>query len=417
MAATGSPAARAKTPISETGSTMQFHIKAVDAKQEIVALDLNAASESTAIDAAHGLGLTVLTVRSQGLALPLSLGQSSGFPTTLFSIELMSLFEAGLNVVEALQTLSEKEAYGERQVVLSGLLGAISRGESFSQAVSRFPQHFSPLYVATLKASERTGNVREALSRYIAYQEALDRVRKKVLAAAIYPAILIVVGALVLSFLMFYVVPRFARVYEDISGNLPFFSAMLLAVGRSIHQHGWMVGLLGACTVAFGVWGASQASFRAWLNQHLWQIPGLGQRMKTYQLARLYRMLGMLLRAGIPLVQALNMVRDLLSAHLRPHLVHARELIEQGKSMSAAFDATELATPVAARMMAVGERSGEMGEMMEQIARFHDDEISRFIDWFTRAFEPILMAVLGVAVGGVVVLMYMPVFELAGSIQ
>lgn len=396
---------------------MRFEINAVDARQNVVTLDLKAASEANAIDAARRLGLEILSVRSRGLALPFPLGRSSSFPTALFSIELISLLDAGLNVVEALQALSEKEAHGERRVVLSGLLEAISQGESFSRATARFPQHFSPLYVATLRAAERTGNVREALSRYVEYQEALDRVRKKVAAASIYPAILVVVGVLVLCFLMFYVVPRFARVYEDVSGNLPFFSAMLLAVGRGVNRHAWMIGLLGACAAAAGIWGATQPSFRAWVNQKLWAMPALGARMKIYQLARLYRTVGMLLRAGIPVVQSLDMVRELLSAHLRPHLVRARMLISEGKSMSAALDATGLATPVAARMMAVGERSGEMGDMMEKIARFHDEEISRFVDWFTRAFEPILMAVLGLAVGLVVVLMYMPIFELAGSIH
>lgn len=396
---------------------MQFQVNAVDAKQEIVVLNLQAANEATAIDAAHKLGLTVLSVRSQGLGLRFSLGRAPEFPITLFSVELMALLDAGLNLVEALQTLSEKESHSERQTVLSGILWAIYRGESFSQAVSRFPQHFSPLYVATLKASEQTGNLHEALSRYIAYEEELDRVRKKIISATIYPAILIVVGSLVLAFLMFYVVPRFALVYEGVSGNLPFFSAMLLAVGRGIHRHGWLIGLFGICAVALGIYGASRTSFRAWFNERLWRIPALGERMKIYQLARLYRTVGMLLRAGIPAVQALDMVRDLLAAHLRPQLVRAKKLVEEGRSMSAALGTTGLATPVAARMMVVGERSGEMGEMMGRIAQFHDEEISRFIDWFTRAFEPILMAVLGVAVGGVVVLMYMPIFELAGSIQ
>jgi general secretion pathway protein F len=125
----------------------------------------------------------------------------------------------------------------------------------------------------------------------------------------------------------------------------------------------------------------------------------------------------MLLRAGIPALQALDMVHDLLAAHLRPHLMAARKLVAEGRAMSAALGSTGLVTPVAARMMVVGERSGGMGEMMGRIAQFHDEETARFIDWFTRAFEPILMAVLGLAVGGVVVLMYMPIFELAGSIQ
>jgi general secretion pathway protein F len=111
------------------------------------------------------------------------------------------------------------------------------------------------------------------------------------------------------------------------------------------------------------------------------------------------------------------MVRDLLAAHLRPQLMQAKNLIEEGKPMSAALAAAGLATPVASRMMAVGERGGDMGQMFMQIARFHDDEVARYIDWFTRAFEPLLMAVLGSAVGLVVVLMYMPIFELAGSIN
>jgi general secretion pathway protein F len=139
--------------------------------------------------------------------------------------------------------------------------------------------------------------------------------------------------------------------------------------------------------------------------------------MKTYQLARLYRTAGMLLRAGIPALQALEMVRDLLSAHLRPRLAQALRLVAEGKPMSAAFGAAGLATPVAARMMLVGERSGDMGAMLSQIARFHDDETARHVDWFTRAFEPLLMAALGIGVGLIVVLMYMPIFELAGSIR
>jgi len=396
---------------------VRFQITAVAANRKIVTLDLTAASEAAAIDAARDRGLAVLSARPHGPAVPFASGRRSGFPTTLFSIELLALLEAGLNLVEALQTLTEKEPHGERQEVLSGTLAAVRRGESFSQAVARFPQHFSPLYVATLKASERTGNVGEALSRYIAYQEEIDRVRKKIIAATIYPLILVVVGSLVLAFLMFYVVPRFASVYEDIAGELPFFSAVLLAVGRGIREHGWLIGLAAAGAAAAGVWGAAQPSARAWAYRCLWRLPALGERMKVYQLARLYRTVGMLLRAGIPAVRALDMVRELLATHLRTQLAQARQLVAEGKSMSAALGATGLATPVATRMMEVGERSGEMGEMMARIARFHDDETARLVDWFTRAFEPILMAVLGIAVGLVVVLMYMPVFELAGSIR
>jgi general secretion pathway protein F len=394
---------------------MRFDVIAVDARQQVVALELDAANAALAAEEVRSQGLSLISLESRGVRL--SLARRKRFPATLFSMELVSLLDAGLNLVEALQTLTDKEGHGERQEVLSGLLAAISRGEPFSQAVAGFPQHFSPLYVATVKASERTGNMREALGRYIAYQEELERVRKKIVSASIYPVILSVVGTLVIGFLMFYVVPRFARVYEDMASTLPFFSRLLLGFGNFVGTNALVLGFAGILLLASALWAFSRAEFRGWLNTRLWRIPALGERMKVYQLARLYRTAGMLLNAGIPAVRALDMVRELLAAHLRPSLTRAKAMIEQGQPMSAAMGAAGLATPVAARMMSVGERSGDMGAMFIQIARFHDDEVARFIDWFTRAFEPLLMAVLGLSVGAVVVLMYMPIFELAGSIK
>jgi general secretion pathway protein F len=395
---------------------MRFEVSAVDARQQVVTLELQAASGAQAAAAARERGLAVLDVRTRGLALPWPARRAAALPVALLAIELLALLEAGLNLVEALQALAEKQPPGERQAVLAGLLEAIRRGEPFSRALARFPRNFPPLFVATLQASERTGSVREALGRYIAYQGELDRVRKKVAAAAIYPAILLGAGTLVLGFLLLYVVPRFAGVYEGLATELPFFSKLLLAIGGGVREH---AGLLAAAAAALGVAAlllAREPGVRAALGARLWRLPGLGERMRLFQLARLYRTTGMLLRAGIPVLRALGMVEGLLAAHLRAPLAQARRLIGEGRPMSAALGTTGLATAVAARMMAVGERTGEMGAMLERIAAFHDEELERFVEWFTRAFEPLLMAALGVAIGLVVVLMYMPVFELAGSL-
>ena len=396
---------------------MQFTVHALDARQQVVALSLEAPSEAAARQLARQQGLQVFSLAGKRTWGTLRLRRSAAFKTDLFSVELMSLLEAGLNLVEALQTLAEKEAPGERREVLASLSAAIHRGEPFSQAVAAAPRHFPPLYVATVKAAERTGSLKEALGRYIAYQEELERVRKKVVSAAIYPAILMAVGALVLSFLMFYVVPRFARVYEDMSSTLPFFSRLLLTFGNFVGQHAWPLALILILTLSLTVWGFTRAAFRAWLNRKIWEIPAVGSRLKVYQLARLYRTTGMLLRAGMPVVRALEMTEELLSLHLRAPLRSARKRISEGRPMSEAFGEAALATPVATRMMLVGERSGDMGRMLGEIARFHDEEIARAVDWFTKAFEPVLMAVLGGAIGLVVVLMYMPIFELAGNIQ
>src|SRR5262245_63885773 len=165
---------------------MEFLVNAVNARREIVSLRLQAASAALALEQAKSSGLSVLSVRARGFSFSSSFSPFKGrahFPVTLFSIELMALLEAGLNLVEALQTLAEKEAEPGRREVVQGLLAAIRRGEPISRAAAGYPQHFSALYVATLKASERTGNVREALGRYVAYQEELERVQKKIIAA------------------------------------------------------------------------------------------------------------------------------------------------------------------------------------------------------------------------------------------
>jgi general secretion pathway protein F len=278
---------------------MHFNILALDGRQQVRALDVEADNAALAAEQVRKQGLSILSVEACGWRA--SLGRRrSRFPATLFSVELMSLLEAGLNLVEALQTLADKEAQGERQEVLSGLLAAIHRGEPFSQAVAHFPAHFSPLYVATIKAAERTGNVREALGRYVAYQEELERVRKKIVSASIYPAILIAVGALVIGFLMLYVVPRFARVYEDMAGTLPFFSQLLLGFGQFVSQHAAALAAAAIAVIAGCAWALSRPEARAWLYTLVWRLPAVGAHMKTYQLARLYRTVGMLLRAGIP---------------------------------------------------------------------------------------------------------------------
>ena len=396
---------------------MQFRVHALDARQQVVALSLEAASEAAAREVARSRGLEVFSLSKKSSFLEIRLRRASAFKTGLFSVELMSLLDAGLNLVEALQTLAEKEGPGERRDVLAALSASIHRGEPFSQAVAAAPQHFPPLYVATVKAAERTGSLKEALGRYIAYQEELDKVKKKVVSASIYPAVLLAVGGLVLAFLMFYVVPRFARVYEDMSTTLPFFSRLLLVFGNFVGQHAALLGFTLIAISGTAAWALMRPAFRAWLNRKLWQIPAVGSQMKVYQLARLYRTAGMLLRAGIPALRALEMTEDLLASHLKGPLRNARQRIREGQPMSTALGEAGLATPVAARMMLVGERSGDMGRMLGEIARFHDEEIARTVEWFTKAFEPVLMAVLGGAIGLIVVLMYMPIFELAGNIQ
>jgi general secretion pathway protein F len=395
---------------------MLFEIRALGADQR-VNLRLEAADQADAADQARLQGLTVLDVRPAGRLGFLSFSRRTRFPLSMFSRELLALMNSGLSLVEALQTLDEKESKPEIRKILGGVLKHLYQGESFSAAISHFPDVFPPLYVATARAAERTSDLPQSLSRYVSYQDQVEQVRKKVLASSIYPIILMVVGGMVALFLLGFVTPRFASIYADNMEHLPWASRVLMRWGSFVEKHALHVGLLLLAMLGAAAYALSRPAVRAYLARHLWRLPGLGEPLRVFQLTRFYRTVGMLLSGGIPLVTALEMAGGLLQPELRLRLAAAAASIREGQSVSQAMERAGLVTPVALRMLRVGEKSGRMGEMMEAIATFHEEETSRFVDWFTRLFEPLLMAVIGVVIGIIVVMLYLPIFELAGSLE
>ncbi len=393
---------------------MRYELRAITQDGRLESVDCQALDEKSARAQAESRGYTVLAVRSKPRLLP---GSGKHFPVPLFSQELLVLLAAGLTLVEAIETLAQKEKRADWRAVLTALLAVLRQGQPLSTALEQAPAAFPQLYVATVRAAERTSDLVPALTRYVAYQAQLEAIRRRVTNASIYPALLIGVGGLVTLFLMLYVVPRFGKIYEERSTDLPFFSQVLIAWGQLVQGHAVVVLSFIAAIVVGVVLALRQSGVRAALGDLAWRIPALGERLKVYQLARFYRTTGMLLKGGMPLVGALGMAAELLHPVLRERLAAASRAISEGHPVSTSLDANGLATPVALRMLTVGDRSGSMGEMMERIAGFHDEELSRWIDWFTRMFEPLLMALIGLVIGAIVVLMYMPIFELAGNLQ
>ena len=397
---------------------MQFKIKAHRSGEGVCVLSFAALDASDAASQAKSQGYNVLSIKSEGgIALPRFKKSGNWFPLVPFSQELLALLDAGLSLVEALETLAEKERHTEAKKVFDSLVARLYEGQTLSAALQDFPAVFPPLFVATVRASEKTGGLSEALSRFFAYQSQLDFVRKKVVSASIYPVLLMVVGGVVVLFLMSYVVPKFSVIYEGNGTNLPWLSQVLMQWGGLIKTHGEMVLLIATGVIFVAVYGLTRPTLREFLLLKLWQIPAIGESMHVYQLARFYRTLSMLLKGGIPVVGALDMVSGLLQPILRGRLKLATLAIREGQPVSRAMEEQQLTTSVSLRMLRVGERTGNMGEMMERIAVFYDEEMARKVDWFIKMFEPILMAVIGLVIGVIVVLMYMPIFELAGSIQ
>lgn len=393
---------------------MRYRVTAFQPDLQRVSIVLEATDEAEARRLMDVRGHEVVSIRPDDR--PWGQGRKAAFPLVLFSQELLALLRSGVGIVEAVETLVEKEARGGTREVLERVRTAMGEGQTFSAALLSQPQAFSPLYVASVRASERTSNLAEALERYVDYARRIDDVKGKLINAAIYPVLLIAVSSLVVLFLLAYVVPRFSHVYEDLGDQLPMASRWMLAWGQGIEQHGLLM-LAGLAALIVLALSAPGRRFWARAFQHLWSLPAVGERMRVFQLARLYRTLGMLLRGGIAVVQALDMVQGLLSPTLRPGLIAATRGIRDGLPMSTAFAAQGLTTPVSMRMLSVGERTGNMGDMLERAAAFHDEELARWADRATRVVGPVLMLVMGVLIGAIVVLMYLPIFQLAESIQ
>ena len=339
------------------------------------------------------------------------------FPLLLISQELLALLRAGISLVEACEALAEKEQNTATKAVLDQLLAALYSGKTLSVAMEAAGPAFPALFVATIRASERTSSVDQALERFIGYQVKIDEIRKKVVNAMIYPVLLMGVGGLVTVFLLGYVVPRFSQIFEERGTGLPLLTRLLMDWGGLLNQYAWQSAVAFAGAVAAAIFALSQPAVRAWFGRQFWQLPYAGDKMHLYQLARLYRTLAMLLQGGMPMVAAMDMVKELLAPTLRPGFEAAARAIREGRTISEAMAANGLSTPVANRMLRVGEQTGNMGGMMEQIAAFYDEDLARTAEVFTRTFEPVLMTVIGLVIGGVVLLMYMPIFELASSIE
>ena len=327
------------------------------------------------------------------------------------------LLDAGIPLYESLMTLREKEESADVAQVLAVQLQALSEGKTLSQAMRMTPLAFSPLLIASIEASQRTGQTAPALRQHAAYLAWLGGLRDKLVSAAIYPAILIGASFLVISFMTIFVVPRFADIYEGMGGELPWLSGVLLSVGKTVGAHPLAV-LAGLVAVIAGVVTAWRTPVvRAAVMEQVWQMPVIGPRLRLVELAALYRTLGLLLQAGVAVVPALEASFELVGASLRPSLTNAAGKVKEGARLSESLQLHGLTTPVSLRMIRVGEQTGELGTMLERASTFYDEELARFTEWVGKVISPTLMMIMGLLIGGIVVLMYLPIFQVAEQIQ
>lgn len=393
---------------------MQFEVRVLGASQQVHTLRVDALDAGDARRQAEAQGAMALSATPVRRAFG---SARSGFALLLFAEELHALVTVGLSVVEAIETLAEKESSADARAVLLRLHMHLTQGLSLSGALREQPSVFPPLFVGVIQAAEGTSDLPRSLARYVAYERRMAAVRHQVLSAIIYPVILLVVGTAVAMFLLGYVVPRFSAVYASTGRPMPWASELLLTWGNFAGRHTWAL----VCAFCALVAGTVMAA-RAQLRHHGWwrllhAIPGARPRLEALELSRIYLTLGMLLEGGITLPQSLSLSAAVSSGRRAGAIDAARQQIESGESVSDALVATGLGTPVALRLVRVGERTGQLGEMLTRAAAFYEGETTRWLERFAKVFEPALMTAIGLVIGLIVVLLYMPVFDLAGSFQ
>lgn len=376
-----------------------------------------AAARARAIQ--DGLQVLACTPREKGAGARARAitGSRHRLDVATFSHELASLLAAGLSVVEALRTLAAKETGAARRFAVLDVVRSVSEGLPLSAALALQSERFPPLLVATVRASEQTGDLSSSLLRYAEHQQSLKALRDKVVGAAIYPMLLLAVGFLVVMFLLGVVVPKFSLLIESTRRELPWTSQLLMSWGRLVATHSWAVGLTTLAALAAFVLTVRQSLRTGAKSRWSEAVPLVGPLIRQFRHAQLYRTAGMLVKGGIAAPKALQLSADLLGHTDRERLARAVALIHEGRSISAALQAAQLADPVAASMLAVAERTGALAEILERIAAFHESRLQRSVELTSRLFEPLLMIAIGLVIGAIVVLMYLPIFDLASSLQ
>lgn len=375
--------------------------------------DAVAAEQRLAADGRVSLSLSAERSWSDGLRL----SAEQGISVPLFCAELKALIEAGLNLPEALDTLNATATGTSTKEFTARLLGAVREGNRFSDALAA-EVAVPKVLVGVIRGSEFTSGVAPALGRYLEYHSRLDELKNRVISASIYPAIVLVLGIAIVLFLLGYVVPRFSAIYSDYASGVGTGSRLVLAAGSLVSRY-WPFVALGALVAGF-LLVQLYRRLRAGLAEldRIRDAPVLGPALTELEAARIFDTLTMLIGGGFTVPAALRIGRDVaLTARTRSAIDDIRAAVEQGSGLSNAVRRFGLGDEVAARLLAAGENSGDLTKPLTHIAEHFSRKFGRRVERAARVVEPALLLIVGATIGAIVLMMYLPIFDLAGNVR
>jgi len=371
------------------------------------------ASESLIKTQLRKQGINPLKVRKK-LQLFSSKKKIKAVDIAIFSRQMATMMSAGVPLVQSLELISRGNQNPTMAEMVLGIKTNIEGGNSFSESLAKYPLQFDDLFVNLVDAGERSGALETLLDKIAVYKEKTEAIKKKVKKAMTYPSAVLVVAFIVTGILLYFVVPQFEDLFKGFGADLPAFTQMVIAMSRFIQDKWWLIlGIVGGSIFAFGYFYKRSLKMRRIMDRVLLKVPVVGDILYKSAVARFARTLSTMFAAGVPLVEALDSVaRAAGNIVFHDAIMIMKDQVSTGQQLQLTMQQTGLFPPMATQMIAIGEESGSLDEMCAKVAEFYEAEVDGMVDSLSSLLEPMIMAILGVLVGGLVVAMYLPIFQL-----
>lgn len=398
---------------------MQFRCRLASASGQIVEGVYAAESESRLRRDFEEKGMYVLSVQPKGAlrGLALTLPQRKGIPQRdllIFSQELATLIKAGMPLLQSLELLKRRVGSPVFQAILNDVYERVRGGTSLSDAFISQGDVVPGVFTASLVAGERSGNLESVLRRYVEYAKTVANVRRKAISALIYPAILIVMSMGLVAIIVLRVVPEFSDFYKSFGAQLPFTTRIVVAVSNLVRGQFFVILGLFVTAVVLGVMWTRQPGQRARFHRFMLRVPFVGEVTGKFATSQLSRTLATLLGGGLPLVNALEIAsRSVGNRFIASEVGVVERRVREGASLAASMTERGIFPDVAVKMAEVGEQTGALQEMLNTVADFYDEDIATTMERFETLAPPILLVLMGVVVAGLLLALYIPVFQLS----
>ena len=361
-------------------------------------------------------GVVATRVRKQS-ALFKAKGKVKPADIAIFSRQLATMMTAGIPLVQSFDIIGAGHENPAMQKLILAIKADVEGGTSLANALAKHPLHFDDLYVNLVTAGEQAGALETLLDKIATYKEKTEAIKAKVKKALFYPAAVIVVAIIVTAILMIFVIPQFESLFQGFGADLPAFTRMVIDISLFIRTKGWLIVIaLVAASSAFFYFKKRSRAFRHFLDRAILRIPIIGPILNKSAIARYARTLSTTFAAGVPLVEALESVSGACGNIVyETAVLRMRDEVATGTRLQRAMENTDLFPNMVNQMIAVGEESGALDDMSGKVADFYEEEVDNAVDSMSSLLEPLIMAILGILVGGMVVAMYLPIFKL-GSV-